>query len=102
MITKLSQYLLDNRCRVRTLPRVPPGTYYERREAIHAKGFTPDRADARRVHHLPLLEYGAEHSDTPLRKSEGGRPRRPSSGHTPSHHSRLVPGDGGIAYPQKR
>jgi len=56
--------VLDNKGHIRTLPCVRYRTYYERREARTPEGFTPDRADARRVHHLPLVEYGDEHSDT--------------------------------------
>lgn len=63
-ITKLSQLLLDNISSLRTLPRVPKRTYYELREVSLSKSFTPGRADARSVHHLPLSQYGDEPPDS--------------------------------------
>lgn len=62
----MSQRLLDNIPRVRTLPCVLKGTYYEQREVSLSESFTPDRAYARRVHHLPLYQHGDEPPDPSL------------------------------------
>lgn len=60
--------MLDNKIGLRTLrPSLFRG-YYEVCE-VHesSRRFTPARADARSVHHLPLVEYGDESAHDPLR-----------------------------------
>lgn len=61
--TKMSQDILDTKAAIRTLPRLPLGAYYERREAYLSPCFTPARVYARAAHHLPRAEYGVEPPD---------------------------------------
>ena len=70
---------------------------YENREVFYTACFAPDRAYARRIHHLSVAQYGDEPAHNPVTRT---RPREAAPPLT-LKQSHSVPRDGVISDARK-